>query len=40
MHKAGLVDCTSEAIAMHFPEFSDLIDIVKEELVQLSSGGC
>ncbi len=35
MHKAGRVNCTCEAIAMHFPEFIDLRDIVKAKIGKL-----
>ena len=39
MHAAGLFNCTCEAIAMHFPEFADLRDTVKDKLDQLNSRG-
>ena len=39
MYEAGLVNCTCEAIAMHFREFADLKDVVRDKVAKLSSGG-
>ncbi len=38
MHRAGRLHCTCEAIAMQFPEFVDLRDIVEAKIKQLVAG--
>lgn len=37
MHQAGRINCTCEAVAVHFPEFSDIRDVVIEKVERLFS---
>jgi len=37
MYKAGLLNCTCKAIAMHFPKFADLRGVVKDKMKQLTA---
>lgn len=39
MHQSGRINCTCEAVALHFPEFKDIRHVVLEKVERLLTKG-